>query len=234
MLRRSLLAAAGATLASHAARATPFGHGESLSFVAHRNGQRIGTHVVSFHDEAGSRMVTTQIDFSVRMLGISVYRYRHRGQEIWRGDEFQAIATETDDNGDKYVLKAEREGNNLVVLRREPQTSFKTSTGDESLEQQRWIRDVHPGHLLPSTHWNIAQTRQQALLNSQTGKVMNVSVREIGRETVRTASAAPAATHFSYGGEFTMEQWFDDSARWVKALFKAPSDGSTIEYTLQG
>ena len=111
---------------------------------------------------------------------------------------------------------------------------IKTSGGDEALEQQRWIRDVHAGHLLPSTHWNIAQTRQRALLNTQTGKILHTGVREVGRETVRTASAAPGATHFAYGGDIKMDQWFDDRSRWVKSTFKATTDGSMIEYTLQG
>ena len=234
MLRRSFLLATSATLVTGTARAEGFAYGASLGFVAHRNGQRIGTHALAFHEEGGQRIVTTQIDFAVRMLGFVAYRYRHRAREVWSGDQFLAIATETDDNGEKYAVKAQNEGGNLVVHRREPQSFFKTSGGDEALEQQHWIRDVHLGHLVPSTHWNIAQTRQQALLNTQTGKITHVAVREVGRETVRTATAAPAATHFSYDGDITMDQWFDDHGRWVKSTFKATTDGSTIEYILQG
>ena len=234
MLRRSFLLATGATLVTGTARADAFPYGASLGFVAHRNGQRIGTHLLTFQEDGGRRVVTTQIDFAVRMVGIVVYRYRHRAQEIWSGGQFQALATESDDNGEKYAVKVQREGDRLVVQRREPQSFFKTSGGDEALEQQRWIREVHPGYLLPSTHWNVAQTRQRALLNTQTGKILHTGVREVGRETVRTASAAPAATHFAYGGDIKMDQWFDDHGRWVKSTFKATTDGSTIEYTLQG
>ncbi len=234
MLRRSFLLATGAALVSGTARADAFPYGPSLGFVAHRNGQRIGTHLLTFQEDGGRRIVTAQIDMAVRMVGMVVYRYHHRAREIWSGDQFQAIATESDDNGEKYAVKAQLEGDRLIVHRREPQSFFKTSGGDEALEQQRWIREVHPGHLLPSTHWNIAQTRQRALLNTQTGKIIHVGVREVGRETVRTASAAPPATHFAYAGDIVMDQWFDDHGRWVKSTFKATTDGSTIEYTLQG
>ena len=234
MLRRSFLFATGATLFTGTAGAAALPYGASLGFVAHRNGQRIGTHLLTFQQDGDRHVVTTEIDFAVRMVGLVVYRYRHRATEIWSGDEFQAIASESDDNGEKYAVKAKREGGDLIVQRREPQSFFKTSGGDEALEQQRWIRDVLPGHLLPSTHWNIAQTRHQALLNTQTGKMVHTGVREVGRETVRTASAAPAATHFAYSGDITMDQWFDDHGRWVKSTFKATTDGSTIEYTLQG
>ena len=234
MFRRSFLLATGATLLAGTARAEGFPYGASLGFVAHRNGQPIGTHALSFREEAGLRIVTTQIDFAVRILGLVAYRYRHRGQEIWSGDQFQAITTESDDNGAKYAVKARSEGGNLVVQRREPQSFHKTTAGDEAVEQQPWIRNVHQGRILPSTHWNITQTRQQELLNTQTGKIMHVSVIDAGRETVRTATQVPGATHFAYAGDVQMEQWFDDRARWVKSTFKATTDGSTIEYILQG
>ena len=234
MLRRSFLFATGATLVGGISRAEAFPYASSLGFVAHRNGQRIGTHLLTFQEQAGRRIVTTEIDFSVRMLGFVAYRYRHHAREVWAGDSFEAIATESDDNGNKYAVKAENDGGNLIVHRREPQSFFKASGGDEASEQQHWIREVHPGHILPSTHWNVAQTRQHELLNTQTGKVVRISVREIGRETVRTATESPPATHFAYDGDITMGQWFDDRSRWVKSTFKAATDGSTIEYTLQG
>lgn len=235
MIRRSFLLATGATLAAAGpvwADSSPYG--SSLVFAAHRNGQKIGTHSVSFQEEGGKRIVSTSIDFAVRMIGISVYRYRHLSREVWTGDQFASVVSETDDNGEKYALQAQRDGASLVVRRREPQSFIKTSTGDEALEQQRWIRETHPGSILPSTHWNIAQTRQHALLNTQTGKITRVAVREIGRETVTTANASPAATRFAYTGDIEMNQWFDDRSRWVKSTFKATADGSTIEYILQG
>lgn len=235
MIRRRFLLATGASLATYGsawADAPPYG--ASVIFAAHRNGQKIGTHSLAFREEAGRQTITTTIDFAVRMMGIAVYRYQHRSEEVWSGGQFMTIASESNDNGEKYAVQAQRDGANLVVRRREPQSFMKTSTGDEAVEQKHWIREVHSGSILPSTHWNIEQTRQQALLNTQTGKIMRVSVRDVGRETVTTASQAPPATHFAYSGDIEMSQWFDDRSRWVKSTFKATTDGSTIEYILQG
>jgi hypothetical protein len=234
MLRRSFLLATGATLATAAAKADVSPYGASLSFAALRNGQRIGTHVLTFQQDGVRQVVTTQIDLAVRLLGVVAYRYTHRGQEIWSDGRFQSISTESNDNGEKFAVKAQSESSGLIVRRREPQSFIKTSTGDDTSEQQHWIREVHAGQILPSTHWNIAQTRQRQLLNTQTGKIMTMTVSEVGRETVKTATEAAAATHFSYTGEIVMDQWFDDRSRWVKSNFKATSDGSTIEYILQG
>ncbi len=233
MLRRSLLLATGATFASGLARADGLPYGPSLSFVAHRKGQRIGVHSVAFREEAGRQIVVTQIDFAVRLIGMVAYRYTHRCQEIWSGDKFQAVVTETNDNGERYAVQAQQENGALVVRRREPQSFIKTSGGDEAVEQH-WIHETHRRSILPSTHWNIAQVRQRELLNTQSGKITEVSVREVGRETVQTATGAPPATHYAYDGGIDMQQWFDDRSRWVKSTFKATTDGSTIEYILQG
>jgi Family of unknown function (DUF6134) len=238
MLRRSFLLATGATFCGGITRAdglpaNGLPYGPSLSFAAHRNGQPIGIHSLAFREEAGRRIVVTQIDFTVHMIGMVAYRYTHRCQEIWAGDQFQAVVTETNDNGERYAVQAQQEGGALVVRRREPQSFIKTSGGDEAVEQH-WIHEVHRRPILPSTNWNIAQVRQRELLNTQTGKITEVAVRELGRETVQTASGAPPATHYAYSGEFDMQQWFDDHARWVKSTFKAKTDGSTIDYILQG
>jgi hypothetical protein len=235
MIRRAFLLATGATLATAgSAWSNTLPYGPSLVFAAHRNGQKIGTHSLAFREEAGKQLVSTSIDFAVRMVGIAVYRYQHRSQEVWSGGQFAAVVSETDDNGEKYAVQAQRDGADLVVRRREPKSFMKTSTGDEALERQGWIRETHPGVILPSSHWNIAQTHQQALLNTQTGKINHVSVREVGHETVATATQSLPATHFAYSGDVEMNQWFDDRSRWVKSTFKATTDGSTIEYILQG
>jgi hypothetical protein len=234
MHRRTFLLATGAACAALPAHADGVPYGTAIGFVAHRNGQRIGTHALAFRVEDGRQIASTQIDFTVRLLGIAVYRYRHHSREVWSDGQFLSLASETDDHGDKYAVQARQEQGGLVVRRREPQSFQKTSGGDEALEQQHWIRDVHPGRFLPTTHWNIEQTRQHALLNTQNGRISQLAVREIGREAVRTATSAPPATRFAYTGDIQMEQLFDDRARWVKSTFRAATDGSTIEYTLQG
>ena len=42
----------------------------------------------AFQQHGDKRTVTTSIDFAVKALGLTVYRYSHRGQEVWNGDRF--------------------------------------------------------------------------------------------------------------------------------------------------
>ena len=127
-------------------RPTAFPMAISLTFAAYRKGQKIGTHAMAFQDDAGRLVVATSIDFTVHALGLVAYRYRHRAREVWSNGRFMAIATQTDDDGAAYALEARHEGGSLIVRRREPQQSVKTSAGDAALQQPAWIRGRRGQH----------------------------------------------------------------------------------------
>jgi hypothetical protein len=63
-----LLMATGSAAASAAGGAA---YGESLVFSAFRNGRAIGTHALTFKWEGGQLVVSTSIDFAVKLLGIT-------------------------------------------------------------------------------------------------------------------------------------------------------------------
>ena len=125
-------------------------------------------------------------------------------------------------------MRARQEGTGLVVERETP----GAVVNDQGLQRGGPIRETLPSGILPSTHWNMKQTRQSQLLNSQKGTLERIEVVRVGRETVKTVAGTVDATRYSYSGGIRMDQWFDDRGRWVKSLFVA-SDGSTIEYLLQ-
>lgn len=233
MIRRLILALAIMGCGSAAAQVTSdFPYGSSHVFAAFRNGEKIGTHALSFQQSGDKRTVTTSIDFSVKALGIVMYRYNHRGQEIWNGNTFESIATQTDDNGTKYTLKAKHDSQGVSVVR-EGGGAPKVVANDAGFQQGAAKQVTMPASTLPTTHWNLNQVKQSAMLNSQNGDLAKIQITPKGRETIKTASGNTLqTTRYSYSGDVQMEQWFDDRGRWVKAAFKA-SDGSTIEYILQ-
>jgi hypothetical protein len=205
-----LLVTAGAVTAA-GAQDPPYG--PTLSFAVYRNGEPIGRHTLAFQHNGPDLTVSTTIDFAVRVLGITAYRYTHRGQEVWNGDAFQSALTQTDDNGTKYTVRAQRTANGIDVQR---------TSG----------REVMPAGTLPTSHWNVRQISETTLLNTQNGAQAHIQVTPLGRGRVKTASGWIDANHYRYSGDVTKDQWFDDRGRWVKTTFKA-SDGSTIEYILQ-
>ncbi|GEP55479.1 DUF6134 family protein [Reyranella soli] len=188
-------------------------YGPTLTFAVYRNGEPIGRHTLAFQHNGSDLTVSTTIDFGVKVMGITAYRYTHRGQENWTGDAFQSAFTQTDDNGTKYTVRAQRTANGIDVQR---------PSG----------REVMPPGTLPTSHWNVRQIGQTTLFNTQNGSQMHFHVTPLGREKVKTATGWVDANHYRYSGDVNKDQWFDDSGRWVKTVFKA-SDGSTIEYILQ-
>ena len=79
---------AGAATAS-AAQDLPYGN--SQSFAVFRNGEQIGRHTLTFQHSGATISVATSIDFAVKLLGFTAYRYSHRAQEMWNGDTFQYV-----------------------------------------------------------------------------------------------------------------------------------------------
>ena len=225
-----LLLATGPTAAS---AADDFPYGSSLSFAAVRNGQTIGHHRLTFQRDGTQLKVLTQIDLAVKVMGVTAYRYMHRAQEVWSGDTFEGLTAQTDDDGKKHAIQIRRDGAALAVERNARPDVLSPATLDRGFQRDgAVVRTTLPPQLLPSTHWNVRQIRQSALVNTQTGTEARIQVSVLGRETIRTANASINATHYRYTGDLVMDQWFDDAGRWVKTSFTA-SDGSTIEYVLQ-
>ena len=212
--------------------ADDFPYGNTHSFAVYRNGQQIGSHTLAFQGTGQQRAVTTSIDFAVKALGLTVYRYSHRGNEVWNGSMLQSIDTKTDDNGKQFTMRARHDGSRLAVERKGGDMAFGTSANDQGFQRNGTAVETLPSTLLPSTHWNLDQVKQSTLLNTQYGTPSKVQITKLGRETIKTSSRSIEATHYRYTGDISMDQWFDDRGRWVKAAFKA-FDGSEIEYILQ-
>ena len=218
--------------AATAAAADDFPYGNTHSFAVYRNGQLIGSHNLAFQGNGQQRAVATSIDFAVKAMGLTVYRYSHRGNEVWNGSILKSIDTKTDDNGKQFTMSARHEGSRLAVERKGTDTAFGTSVNDQGLQRNSPMVEALPPTVLPSTHWNLDQVKQSTLLNTQYGTPSKVKITNLGRQTIKTSSRSIEATHYRYTGDITMDQWFDDRGRWVKASFKA-FDGSEIEYILQ-
>jgi hypothetical protein len=231
-MRRLILAALLAAMAGPgvALAADPLPYGPQLSFAAFRNGQEIGRHTLTFEQRGAEITVTTSVDFTVKVLGVTSYRYTHRSQEMWNGNTFLSLTSQTDDNGKKYSVAVKREASGLKVERSAQPEVVQAAAAYEGFRQP--VQEIVPAQTLPSTQWNFRQVSEHRLLNTQYGTEARIQVVPVGRETIRTATGSLQATRYRYSGDLKMDQWFDDRGRWVKGSFVA-HDGSTVEYILQ-
>lgn len=81
-----------------------------------------------------------------------------------------------------------------------------------------------------SNHWNADVLSASEVFNTLTGKMSQVSIDEIGAETLEDKNTSITANRYRYTGDIKADVWYDESNRWVKLQFKG-EDGSTITYT---
>ncbi len=208
---------------AHAAASTPHRqitdpfalYGDEFVFGVYRNGDRVGSHRVSFRRQDGDIIVDVYFTVDIRFLFLSAYRYVYVATERWRGGQLVALEAETNDNGDvsRVVAKVTEEGDQLLV------------TGPSGTT----FADLG---IYATNHWHPGIITSEVVLNTITGGLNRVSIID-GGEMQITANGSPiSARRYLYTGELSNEVWYDREGRWVKMRFDG-KDGSTIEYTLE-
>ena len=160
------------------------------------------------------RSMDVEAKFAVKFLGFTVYRYQHHAHAQWRGDCLQALRTRTDDDGDKYKVDSEHDGDTLVVI-----------VGDKRIRT-----DSCP---MTFAYWNPAILQRTRLINTQTGKYETVDIRKIGSEKISVRGNMVEANHYRIAGiEQPIDLWYSDAGDWL-ALSSRVSDGKLLRYELQ-
>jgi len=206
--RRGLLA--GAALAAAVpgrSIATP----ADLHFNVLRNGGDIGRHNVTFGRDGDALVATVTVEIVVRLGPIPLFRYTHSVRETWRGDRFQSLESETNEDGKRFQVHAIRSEDGVVV---------------DSLGAPRTI--LAP-ETIPLTHWN-RLCMERPLFNPQDGVAVVTTVVARGEELVPLADGTTVrAAHYSLVGKLALEDWYDTARQWT-ALRSIGHDGSRIEY----
>lgn len=150
------------------------------SFEASLDGKPIGQHVFTLEGQDGAaRSLRSEARFDVKLLGITVYRYRHQAQERWQGDCLKSLTADTDDNGDKLAVRLE--------------------PGDPLLA----------GCAMSFAYWNRAILRQRELLNAQTGKLEPVRIAALDEGRVEVRGRGVAARRWRVSGpEQPIDLWY--------------------------
>lgn len=174
------------------------------SFEAFLDGKAIGQHVFSLvTQEDGARSLRSEARFDVKLLGITVYRYRHQAQERWQGDCLKSLSADTDDNGDKLAVRLE--------------------PGDPLLA----------GCAMSFAYWNRAILKQRELLNAQTGKLEAVRIEPLPTASIDVRGQSVEAQRWRIVAlKQRIDLWYDGSGRWV-GLDGTLEGGKLLSYRLR-
>jgi hypothetical protein len=182
-----------------------------LEFLVFRNGNPLGRHGISFSDRNGDLLVDISVDYAVKFGPLSFFRYKLRGRETWSNGVLASARAQTDNNGKREYMSADRDGEALIV------------------EGSRARRARTPLDCSIATHWNIAQL-DGPMINPQDGSLLRFSVKTMGLSKLLDAKgAARIARRYALNGESPLELWYEDPGVWVGLRAKA-FDGSVISY----
>ena len=145
------------------------------------DGQPIGEHRFRLSGaREAERTLVSEAQFTVRWLGIALYRYQHRAVERWRGDCLAALSADTDDNGTRTQVSAQAQDAQFDVTAPAPQSAR--------------------GCVMSFAYWHPALRTQQRLLNAQTGRIEPVRITLLGEAPLEQGARSVLATGWRIHG----------------------------------
>jgi hypothetical protein len=184
-----------------------------LSYTVLRNGDPIGTHAYSFREKGARMVVDINTDIKVKVAFLTVYRFEHKAIEEWHRGKMVSTTSVTNDDGEDHKLKISFGGSNLKI------------NGDGKLS-------VAAYGAMPASLWNPDTVKNTSLINTLDGKIMAITVDDLGQEQVMVKGHKTATQHYRLSGDLERELWFDPKGTLVQVQFKG-DDGSDISYELR-
>ena len=197
---------------------------ETWNFDVRLDGKPIGTHRFLVDGPAEARVVSSTAAFDVKLLGITVFRYRHEARERWRGDCLQEIRSSTDDDGKPVQVDRRWE---LAAPTASTATAATGATGATGAAGTGAAADS--ACLMSYAYWHPALIRQQRLLNPQTGEVDEVRIERLPDATIPVGGRDVDASRWRITSTATSTSTGKPApARQVLTLWRDRADGRWI------
>jgi hypothetical protein len=184
-----------------------------IHFRALRHGSAIGAHRITFKADRRRLIVETHVDITVKILFVTVFRFKHDAEEIWESGRLVSVASTTNDDG--ALLKV---------------------AGSAVADGFRIVGDAGPflasATLLTSnTLWDSRILAEARLLDVQRGGEIGLVTTPLGHEQIATPwGLVRAGRHRMITPHYAGSVSYDGDGRWVKALLELR--GERIEYVL--
>lgn len=212
ILRHAMAAVLTIGLAGAAAVAQEAPSGTLLYGIHHEEHGDVGSHKVSFSQSGEDLMVEVENRITVKILFITAFRFEADRTELWRDGRLVSYRSQSHDDGTDIAVRAEAEGEVFVI-----------EGPDGRIEA--------PGDIFPTHPWNIAGLEHSLLMDTKTGKPLEVTVTEAGEETIEAGGQSVLANKFLVSGDLERELWYGPDDTWLKMRFD--KDGAKITFTLQ-
>jgi hypothetical protein len=189
---------------------------ETRVFTIRIDGRQAGSYqmTITGQDEH-TFLVTGRADVALSYF-LKKYTYSYQGTEVWRDGRLVHLESQANDDGKRYQVLAQVEGETLRV-----RVNGKETT--------RPRPDVWS-----TTYWRLPEPRLRnqavVLLDCDTGKELRAAVQELGPQSVTAAGQVQNGAHYRLRGDVTVDVWYDGQERLVHEEYL--EDGHRIVFDL--
>ena len=185
--------------------------GNEILFDVFLGKKRVGEHSFMFVPSSDGIKVQSRASFNYRLFNISLYKYEHFSEENYDSNNClvkinSSTLTETKIRGSiKQKIAGERKDNGFLI----------TGSNEEQLDKNC---------VMSFAYWNPEILKQTSLLNAQTGKEVDITVREL--------PAIEAGAKYSMEGEnLSIEVQYSEKGSWISLQSKV-GKGRNLMYVL--
>ena len=194
---------AGAALASQ----------QEWRFRVYLDEKAIGYHDFVLEETGNHLMLQSEASFEYRLLFVKLYDYTHENFETWSDGCLTTIESRTDANGKPFQVSGTLDGDSFIL---------NGGAGEVEL----------PACSMSFAYWNPAFLKQDRLINTQNGEVLDIEVSEPERTEIEVRGILQPALHYRLdAGEMTIELWYSENDEWL-ALETEARGGKRLRYQL--
>jgi len=200
-------------IAGPAMAADPIPADKEIRFKILRDGGDFGTHNLKFSQNGdGNTIVDIAINMSAGLGPFTFFEYEHKNQEVWDGDQILSLNSKTNDNGEAYFVKADW-----------LEDAVKVNYQDGRYEA--------PADTTYSTsYWHPVMLKAGQLVNSQKGRLEEISVEAKGTETVNIKGQRRTAYKYVIQANVPITIWYDQkTGQWIGLDFEIRGNRLTYQ-----
>ena len=183
-----------------------------LEYELYRNNDLIGSHKYLFSNKDQKLIVDSEVSFKISKLGINLYKYYAKSEEIYENNKFKLFKSKTLQNKkEKYVnISVDKSLNKLKI----DGSSFKGDT------------DIN---YMVGTWWNHEIVKAKAQISAISGRIIHQKVEFLGKKKISLYGKDYEALHFKFlssdktlpdNKKLNTDIWYDaKSLIWLKAQF---------------
>jgi len=190
---------------------------ETRTFAIQVDGKKAGDYQLTIQSQPdGSLNVSARSDVCVRVLGVPVYTYSYRAQEVWKAARLQHFQSSGKEKGKDFAVQADLDGQALRVR----------ANGQE----QRVRPDVWT-----TSCWQLPEARYRnndvTLLGCDDGKDRQSRLQYVGTEQIQVAGQTMTCTHYKVMKDALHELWYDAQERLVRDEWVTDGHRTVLELT---